>query len=191
MRKFSARWDRFATSFTRNCNNPEVPWHHTRLALCPAQSASRSDLPAFCAGRATARIRDLCNGYGNISAPGSFRVWSNSLSIPRASLPVKPCVSAVRLALPLRMALRCKRCTPDSSQARKTVPICTLSALSAKTATMPRASAIPPLRLPPRKKPPPRPVLQAEGSQRQRPFEPAACPLQRHRATIPRLRQRP
>ena len=96
-----AQSNRFTAPSTRDCNNSEIPGHRTRLALCPAHSASRSALPAFCAARATFRMRDLGNGYGNISVPGLFSVCSKSLSIPRASLPVKPCVSAVRPALPL------------------------------------------------------------------------------------------
>jgi hypothetical protein len=81
---------------------------------------------------------------GRVSTSLWLRSSSRRFLMPRASLPVKPQVSAVCLASPLRSALRCSVLAPDSSHARKAVPICTPAAPRAKAATMPRASPMPP-----------------------------------------------
>jgi hypothetical protein len=59
---YHMRFSRSAAPSTRECKSSGIPGQCARLALCPAQSASRSDLPAFCAEGAKLRIRILCNG---------------------------------------------------------------------------------------------------------------------------------
>jgi hypothetical protein len=123
------------TSSTSEVKNADTSVQVERLALCPAHKGRRSDRPAASAAIARFLTTVCWRGYGRIAVPFRFSSSRRWLSIPLASLPVKPLVNAVCPACFPNRASRCRRLAPDSSRARNAVPSWTASAPRASAAT--------------------------------------------------------
>ena len=93
-------------SSSSDCKNTETSVQADRPALCPAHNGRRSERPAVAAATDRCLTSPRWSGYGRISVAVWLNCCIKALSMPRASLPVKPLVRPVCPASLRRSASR-------------------------------------------------------------------------------------
>src|SRR6266851_1979485 len=111
-------------------------------AAWPAQSESSPESPARAAAARMSLVSAFCAGKGASGAAAISRV--KRLARPRAARPENARVTTVESSRACRSAARYGALVPASGQRRKAVPSCAAPAPSARAATTPRPSMMPP-----------------------------------------------